>query len=65
MEVFLGILIAFIGLSFLVFFHELGHFLLAKLFKVKVNIFSIGFGKAIIKKKIGETEYTPIQIGNL
>ena len=57
MEVFLGIFIAFIGLSFLVFFHELGHFLFAKLFKVKVNIFSIGFGKAIIKKKIGETEY--------
>jgi len=53
----LGIFIAFLGLSFLVFFHELGHFIFAKLFKVKVNIFSIGFGTAILKKKIGETEY--------
>ena len=53
----MGIFIAFLGLSFLVFFHELGHFIFAKLFKVKVNIFSIGFGTAILKKKIGETEY--------
>ena len=38
-------------------FHELGHFLFAKLFKVKVNEFSIGMGPAIFKKKKGETDY--------
>ena len=43
----------------LVFFHELGHFLFAKLFKVKVLRFSLGFGPAIpgLRKKWGETEY--------
>lgn len=44
-------------LSCLVFFHELGHFLVAKLSGVKVLTFSIGFGPAIIKKRFGETEY--------
>ena len=38
-------------------FHELGHFLFAKLFKVKVNEFSIGMGPAIFKKKKGDTNY--------
>lgn len=42
----------------LIFFHELGHMLFAKLFHVKVETFSIGFGKKILKKVIGETEYT-------
>jgi len=43
----------------LVFFHELGHFLFAKLFNVKVLRFSLGFGPAIpgLRKKWGETEY--------
>ncbi len=43
----------------LVFFHELGHFLFAKLFKVKVLRFSLGFGPAIpgLRRKWGETEY--------
>jgi len=44
-------------LGVLVLIHELGHFLFAKLFKVKVLAFSIGFGKPILKKKYGETEY--------
>ncbi len=44
-------------LSALVFFHELGHFLLAKLFKVKVLTFSIGFGPALLKKTLGDTQY--------
>jgi len=43
----LGIIIFLIVLSFLVFFHELGHFSAAKFFKVKVLTFSIGFGKKI------------------
>lgn len=41
----------------LIFFHELGHFLFAKLFKVKVEVFSLGFGPKIFKKVIGETQY--------
>lgn len=40
-----------------IFFHELGHFLVAKLFGVKVEKFSIGFGPAIVKRTVGETEY--------
>ncbi len=44
-------------ISFLVFFHELGHFLFARLNGVRVNVFSIGFGTAIFRKKIGDTEY--------
>ncbi|NLL63879.1 MAG: site-2 protease family protein [Ruminococcaceae bacterium] len=37
--------------------HELGHFTFAKIFKVKVNEFSIGMGPAFFKKKWGDTEY--------
>ncbi len=51
-------LIAFtIVLGILIFFHELGHFLLAKLSGVSVQAFSLGFGPAIFSKTIGETEY--------
>ncbi|NBX93512.1 MAG: RIP metalloprotease RseP [Proteobacteria bacterium] len=41
----------------LIFFHELGHYSVAKFFKVKVEAFSLGFGKKIFKKRWGETEY--------
>jgi regulator of sigma E protease len=41
----------------LIFFHELGHFIIAKLFNVKVLTFSLGFGLKLVGKKIGETEY--------
>jgi regulator of sigma E protease len=40
-----------------VFVHELGHFLAAKAVGVYTPRFSIGFGKALLKKKWGETEY--------
>jgi len=46
-----------IVLGVLIFFHELGHFLVAKYFRVGVLKFSLGFGPAIISKKVGETEY--------
>ena len=45
-------------LGFLVLIHEGGHFLVAKLFKVKVNEFSIGFGKQLLSKQKGETTYS-------
>lgn len=51
----IGIFILFLGP--LVFFHELGHFLFARFFKVKVEVFSIGFGPKIFKKIRGGTEY--------
>ncbi len=41
----------------LIFIHELGHYLFAKLFNVRVDAFSMGFGPKIFKKKKGETEY--------
>jgi regulator of sigma E protease len=51
-------LLAFIVLlGGLVFIHELGHFLVAKFFKVKVLRFSLGFGPRLWGFKRGETEY--------
>ncbi len=44
-------------LGLLIFVHELGHFLFAKLFGVRVLKFSLGFGPRIAGKQIGETEY--------
>ena len=44
-------------LGVLIFVHELGHFLFAKLFKVRVLKFSLGFGPKIFSKTVGETEY--------
>ena len=41
----------------LIFIHELGHYLFAKLFGVRVDVFSMGFGPKIFKKTYGETEY--------
>ena len=42
----------------LVFFHELGHFVVAKLSDIKVNEFSLGFGPQIIGIKSKETHYS-------
>lgn len=53
----MGLLISLLVLSFLIFFHELGHFLFARLFGVKVERFSIGFGKVVLSKTVGGTEY--------
>ena len=52
-----NIILVIIGICFLIFIHELGHFLVAKKIGVRVHAFSLGFGPAIIKKQIGETEY--------
>lgn len=45
--------------------HELGHLLAAKLFKCKVEVFSVGFGKPILKWRGKETTYqiAPILLG--
>ena len=56
---FLIIAIKFIFLlGFLVLIHEGGHFIVAKLCKVRVHDFAIGFGPIILKKRIGETLYS-------
>ncbi len=44
-------------LGILIIVHEFGHFWMARKMGVGVEIFSIGFGKAIYKRKIGETEF--------
>ncbi len=46
-----------LAIMILVFVHEMGHFLFAKLFKMRVDRFSVGFPPDILKKKIGDTEY--------
>ncbi|MDI6800781.1 MAG: RIP metalloprotease RseP [Thermodesulfovibrionales bacterium] len=51
------IISAILLFGFLIFIHELGHFIFAKISNVKVLKFSLGFGPRIISKKIGETEY--------
>jgi regulator of sigma E protease len=44
-------------LGVLIFVHELGHFIAAKLMGVRVVTFSLGFGPRIIGRKIGDTDY--------
>ena len=53
----LNIIIGIFGLGLVVFFHESGHFMAAKLCGVKVLTFSIGWGKKLFSFKIGDTEY--------
>jgi len=53
----MGIVTSLLVLSFLVFFHELGHFLVARLFGVRVEVFSIGFGSILFSKTVGNTKY--------
>lgn len=52
--IILGIVL---GMGFLIFIHEFGHFIMAKRHGVRVEIFSIGFGPAILRRRRGETEY--------
>ena len=54
----MSILIALLVLSVLIFFHELGHFTVARLLGVQVDVFSIGFGKRLWTRKIGKTEWS-------
>ncbi|WP_334082395.1 RIP metalloprotease RseP [Helicobacter typhlonius] len=53
----MNVLIALFILSFLVFFHELGHFIVARMCGVSVEVFSIGFGKKIASFYKGNTQY--------
>lgn len=51
------VIIFLIVLAVLIFVHELGHFLFAKMFGIRVDAFKIGFGPKIFAWKSGETEY--------
>lgn len=46
------------GIGFIIAFHELGHFLFSKMFGIRVQSFSIGFGPRLISKQIGSTEFS-------
>jgi len=56
-EKLITILTVALGLGLVIFFHELGHFAVAKWCNVFVERFSIGFGPILLRKQWGETEY--------
>ncbi len=51
------ILATVVVLGILIFVHEFGHYLVAKLLGVRVEVFSLGFPPKLISKKIGDTDY--------
>ena len=51
------VLATIVVLGVLVFVHEFGHFIVAKLLKVRVQVFSLGFPPKLISKTIGDTDY--------
>ncbi|MBN2050102.1 MAG: site-2 protease family protein [Spirochaetales bacterium] len=61
----LNILLGLLCLSIVVIVHETGHFLAAKGVGITVEVFSIGWGKPLLKTRRGETEYalSPIPLG--
>ena len=52
-----GVLVIVVGLAISIALHELGHFVPAKRFGVKVGQFMIGFGPTLFSRRRGETEY--------
>ena len=56
-DIFSTVFLLIIVLGGLVFFHEFGHFLAAKLSGIRVERFSIGFPPRLFGKKIGDTDY--------
>src|ERR1700752_3478336 len=52
-----SIIVAGIVLGIIIVIHELGHFLVAKFFKIKVETFSVGFGPRLVGFRRGETDY--------
>ena len=50
-----NVIYAIIALSILIFVHEMGHFIMARIVNVKVLVFSLGFGKKLLSFRKGET----------
>ncbi len=57
MQISTNILAFVFVLSFLIFFHESGHYLVARLFRFPIEVFSIGFGKRLFGWKRNGTDY--------
>lgn len=57
MQISTNILAFVFVLSFLIFFHEAGHFLVARLFRFPIEVFSIGFGRRLFGFKRNGTDY--------
>ena len=53
----LGVIVAIVGLGFLILAHEFGHFIVAKATGMRVEEFSIGFGRYLVSQRVGETVY--------
>jgi regulator of sigma E protease len=53
----IAIIVSFVGLGFLILVHETGHFIVAKLTGMRVEEFSLGFGRYLWSRRIGETVY--------
>ena len=56
-SLFSNIGVAIIVLGIIIVIHELGHFLVAKFFKIKVETFSVGFGPRLLGFRKGDTDY--------
>lgn len=57
MSTVISILIAVVGIGFLILAHEFGHFVVAKATGMRVEEFSIGFGRYLWSRRVGETIY--------
>lgn len=55
---FVTIILGLVGLGIVVFFHELGHFLAARMVGVEVEEFSLGWGPRLITRRWGRTAYS-------
>ena len=53
----ISVIYAIIALGILIFVHELGHYLVARMANVKILTFALGFGKKLFSFRKGETEY--------
>ena len=56
-SVFISVLAMVVVLGFMILIHEFGHYAVAKFFKVRVEVFSIGFGPRLFGFKRGDTDY--------
>src|SRR6266404_2715253 len=56
-SVFSNIVVALFVLGVIIVIHELGHFLVAKFFKIRVETFSVGFGPRLFGFRYGDTDY--------
>ncbi len=53
----MSVLGTIVGLSLLIILHEAGHYLLARACGMRVLRFSVGFGPALVQRKVGETTF--------